>query len=365
MIEGESGIMAVSPPWFKPDYESSKRRLTWPNGAIATVYSGANPEQLRGPQHEKAWCDELSSWSYPRDTWSNLMLGLRLGNDPQVIITTTPKPITLLKEIKNDRSTFLTRGTIYDNKSNLPTTFYKTVVSQYEGTSLEAQELLGEEMTEMPGALWKRSDLNNNRVKVAPDLVRIVVALDPAATSQEGANETGIIIAGISADGDGYLIQDKSCRKSPKIWAEIAVKAYHENRADRIIGESNNGGEMIETTIRTVDPDVSYKSVYASRGKLTRAEPIASLYEKGKIHHVGVFVDLEDQFCNWEPGQESPDRLDAAVWAFTELMLNGAAPRIRTISTEQVVSKERVDEAINVVSEELRRLRDFLNSDDD
>jgi predicted phage terminase large subunit-like protein len=337
MIEGESGLLSVSPPWFKPIFESSKRRLTWPNGAIATIYSGANPDQLRGPQHEKAWCDELASWQYARETWDNLMLGLRLGDNPQVIITTTPKPISLLKEIRTDKSTHLTSGSIYDNRANLTSKYYSKIVSMYEGTSLQSQELYGEEMTESPGALWKRADIGKHRVKEAPDFVRIVVSIDPAVTSNETSNETGIIVAGRGTDGHAYILDDKSCRKSPLIWANVAIKAYNDRKADRIVAETNNGGEMVETTVRTVDETVSYKGVHASRGKITRAEPVASLYEQGKVHHVGVFPDLEDQLCTWEPGDESPDRLDATVWAITELLLGsgGSVPIVSPGNFEQ------------------------------
>lgn len=323
MIEGESGLMAISPPWFYPHYEPSKRRVTWPNGAIATTYEARQYDRLRGPQHHGAWVDELAKMRYANETWDMLQFGLRLGQKPRVVVTTTPRAVKLIKTLMADASTVVTGGSSYDNRANLAPSFFGKIITKYEGTRLGAQEIHAKILEDAPGALWKRDRLDALRVVKFPDLVRIVVAVDPAASSDEDAAETGIIVAGLGVDGHGYVLDDMSLQGSPNEWGSEAVAAYHKFKADRIIGESNNGGEMVEYVIRTIDSKVSYKAVHASRGKLTRAEPIASLDEQGKIHHVGTFADLEDQQCSWVPGMKSPDRMDARVWAFTELMLDG------------------------------------------
>lgn len=327
MVEGESGVLAISPPAERPLYEPSKRRLTWPNGAIATVYSADEPERLRGPQHDGAWCDELASWRFVDAAWANLQFGLRLGQEPRSVITTTPKPIRIIKELLSFSTTVVTRGSTYENRGNLADSFIEAVRARYEGTRIGRQELYAELLEDAEGALWKRDELDEHRVREAPDLKRIVVACDPAATSGDEANETGIVVAGVSPDGVGYVLDDRTVRASPLKWAERAVAAYHVFKADRLIAETNQGGEMVRTTISTVDPKVAYKGIHATRGKLTRAEPVAALYEQGKVHHVGSFADLEDQLCQWTPGSPSPDRLDALVWALTELMLDGEPSR--------------------------------------
>lgn len=330
MIEGESGILATSPSWFRPKYEPSKRRLTWPNGAMATTYSADEPDLLRGPQHDGFWADEVAAWQY-EDAWDQLMFGLRLGSRPCGVATTTPRPTRLIKRLVKDKHVYVTRGTTYENKSNLAPAFFEQIVSRYQNTRLGQQELLAQLLEDAQGALWKREAMiEAYRVTEHPDLIRVVVAVDPAvadATSktEEEADEnaeTGIVVAGIAANGHGYVLDDKSLQASPLSWAREAVTAYRKYRADRIIGEKNNGGALVESNIRTVDKNVSYSAVWASRGKYTRAEPIASFYEQGKVHHVGLFPHLEDQMCQWEPltGQKSPDRLDALVWALTELM---------------------------------------------
>jgi phage terminase large subunit-like protein len=322
LVEGPAGILTISPPWDMPVYEPSKRRLTWKNGATATTYSGENPEQLRGPEHEKALVDELAKFKYPQDTWDNLMLGLRLGDNPQVVVTTTPKPIKTLKEIIAAKDTVITKGSTYENKANLAQKFYEYVVSKYEGTRLGRQELYAELLDDNPNALWQRSIIDENRKDKAPELMRVVVAIDPAVTSTEESDEAGIIIAGLGYDGHGYVLDDASIQASPDTWAGIAVNKYYDWEADRIVAEKNNGGDLVEMVIRTKDSNVSYRGVWATRGKYVRAEPIAALYEQGKIHHIGTFADLEDELCEWSPGDsKSPGRLDALVWALTELML--------------------------------------------
>ncbi len=320
MIEGESGLLAICPPWNMPVYESSKRRLTWPNGAIATTYSAEEPDRLRGPQHDAAWCDEVAAWRYP-ETWDMLMFGLRLGVDPRCVVTTTPKPIPIIRNLLKNPTTAITRGSTYENRANLAEAFFEQIVAQYEGTRLGRQELYAEVLDDVEGALWTRALIDQHRVKVAPELKRIVVAIDPAITASDDSDETGIVVAGLGVDNHGYALDDLSLRASPDGWARRAVEAYHARKADRIVAEVNQGGDMVEYTIRTVDPRASIKKVHAARGKQTRAEPIVALYEQGRIHHVGVLPQLEEQMCNWVPGMDSPDRMDAAVWAFTELML--------------------------------------------
>ncbi len=324
MVEGESGILATCPPRYRPLYEPSKRRLTWPNGALATTFSADEPDLLRGPQHTRAWTDEIASWNYP-EAWDMLMFGLRLGAHPQVCVTTTPRPTPLIRGMLSSPNTAVTRGSTYENRANLAPSFFKHVITKYEGTRLGRQELNAEVLDDTPGALWTRERIEGSRVRAAPDLARIVVAIDPAVTSAEGSDETGIICAGIGVNGHGYVLEDASMRGTPSAWAQAAVALYHSRRADRIVAEVNNGGEMVELTIRTVDMQASYTAVHASRGKRTRAEPISALYEQGRVHHVGTFPALEDQMSTWVPdgGEPSPDRMDAAVWAFTELMLEG------------------------------------------
>lgn len=318
MIQGESGLLSIYPEEQRPRYVESKRRVEWPNGAIATCYSADKPDQLRGPQHDTAWADELASWQYP-DAWDQLMFGLRLGNNPQVIVTTTPRPTPIIKGLVADKHTAIVRGSTFDNKANLAGAFIDVIVQKYEGTRLGRQELFAEILDDNPNALWRRDDIEKSRVKVAPTLQRVVVAIDPAATSKDDSDETGIIVAGKDIKGEFYVLKDASLRDTPNNWARAAVSAYKEHRGDRIVGEINNGGEMVEAVIRNVDPYVPYTGVHASRGKVTRAEPIAALYEQGKVHHVGSFSELEDQMCEWVPGDASPDRMDALVWALTEL----------------------------------------------
>ena len=323
MIEGESGILSICPPSERPKYLASKRRLEWPNGAKSLIFTADEPERLRGKQHMKLWCDELAAWRYP-DSWDQAMFGLRLGDNPQAIVTTTPKPIKLLKELIVDETTYITKGSTYDNKKNLANAFWKKITKKYEGTRLGRQELNAEMLDDIPGALWTRAMIEKSRVRKAPELIRIVVAIDPAATSGETSNDTGIIAAGKGSDGEYYVLKDSTMNDRPAKWAARGIKEYYELKADRIVGETNNGGEMVEEVIRNVDKDVSFKAVHASKGKKTRAEPVSALYEQGRVHHVGYFAYLEDQMCEYVPDGDgpSPDRMDALVWAITELMSN-------------------------------------------
>ncbi len=335
MVEGESGILAISPPWNRPIYEPSKRRLTWPNGALATLFSAEEPERLRGPQHDAAWCDELAAWASPQETWDMLQFGLRLGEHPRQVITTTPKPIPTLKAIMatEGKGTVITRGGTRDNAANLAPAFLDKIVGRFAGTRLGRQELDAEILDDVPGALWTRAMIDEARKGRPADIRRIVVAIDPSGTkgSSDEGDSIGIIVAAKTVDGKGRILADRSCKLSPDGWGRRAVQAYHEFGADRIVAERNFGGAMVEHVIRTVDKSVAYKEVVASRGKVIRAEPVAALYEQGKVsHELGpdgkALVELEDQMCQMTGdgflGEGSPDRVDAAVWALTELMLD-------------------------------------------
>jgi len=333
MVEvGESSILSVSPPWFRPVYEPSKRRLTWPNGVLGIIYSGDEPDQLRGPQHQKAWVDELAKFKYPQEAWDNLMFGLRTGDRPQAVVTTTPRPIKAIKELVQDERTgtnpagrvAVTRGHTLENRDNLAPDFLQYIMRKYQGTRLGRQELAGEILDDNPNALWQREQIDKLRVRNHPEFIRVVVGVDPEATDTETSAETGIVVAGIAiVDGlpHGYILDDLTLRGSPRTWASAAITGYYKHKADRIIGEVNNGGDMVRFTIQTVDAKVPFKAVHASRGKQARAEPVSALYEQDRIHHVGTFPDLEDQMVEWVPGATSPDRLDALVWAITDLML--------------------------------------------
>ena len=330
MVEGESGILAISPPWERPRYEPSKRRLTWPNGAIATLFSADEPERLRGPQHDAAWCDELASWRYP-EAWDMLMFGLRLGTDPRVVVTTTPRPTALLRELIADPSVVVTRGTTYENRLNLPPGFLGQIIRKYQGTRLGRQELEAEFLEDAPGALWNRGIIEGTRARASPPLIRVVVAIDPAVSTTDEADETGIIVAGKDGHGHAWVLADTSGRYQPAEWARAAISAYRAHSADRIVAEVNNGGDMVEATLRMIEPDVPFTAVRASRGKIARAEPVAALYEQGRVHHLGAFPQLEDQMCTFvadargsiklPSASSSPDRVDALVWALTDLLV--------------------------------------------
>ena len=270
MVEGESGILAVSPAGKRPIYEPSKRRLTWPSRAIATTYSADEPERLRGPQHDCAWTDELAAWRLP-EAWDMLMFGLRLGADPRVVVTTTPRPIQLLRDLVADPKTAVTRGSTYENRANLAVAFLDQIVRQYEGTRLGRQELDAEILDDVPGALWNRAMIEAARPPIGmarPDLARVVVAIDPAVSSGEDSDETGIIVAGKDADGHGYVLADLSGHYTPTEWAKVAIAAYRAHSADRVVAEINNGGEMVEATLRVVDDNVAFTAVHATRGKV-------------------------------------------------------------------------------------------------
>jgi len=324
MITGESGILAVCSNAERPRYVD--RELRWPNGAKSLIFTADEPERLRGKQHFAVWADELAAWRY-QESWDQAMFGLRLGKHPQAVITTTPKPLQILKDLMRDKNTAITIGTTYDNSENLAPSFLHTIVKKYEGTRLGRQELNAEILDDMPGALWRRSDIDACRVAVAPEMTRIVVAIDPAVSTNEGSDETGIVAAGKGIDGRWYILADRSGKYSPDAWAREAIALYKLLDADRVIGEVNNGGDMIENTLRNIDRNVSYKAVRASKGKAVRAEPVAALYEQQRVSHVGSHPVLEDQMAIFTSDYDrtkmkySPDRMDALVWAMTELAI--------------------------------------------
>jgi len=320
LVEGQSGILAVSPNGERPLWEPSRRRLTWPNGAIATTYSAEEPDQLRGPQHDAALADEVAAWSRP-DTWDQLTMGLRLGTDPRVVIATTPRPTPLIRSLLTAPGTIVTRGRTRDNFANLAPGVVADLEARYAGTRLGRQELDGEVLADNPGAMWKRESIDAARVREAPSLRRVVVGVDPAVTSNASSDETGIVVAGIGHDGRFYVLADYSGRYSPDQWASRVVEAYRTHKADRIVAERNQGGDLVERTLRTVDRNAAITTVHAMRGKALRAEPIAALYEQARVSHVGALSMLEDQMIAWDPASDarSPDRVDALVYALTEL----------------------------------------------
>jgi phage terminase large subunit-like protein len=345
MIEGESGLIAVCRRHgLDAHYEPSKRKVTFSNGAVAKTYSAEEPDRLRGPQHDGAWADEVAAWEDGKDTWDQLQFGLRLGDNPRGIATTTPRPVPVVKDLMAQRTIYydddgvehetddptkatvvVTSGSTYENLKNLPPAFASQIIRRYEGTRIGRQEIEGELLLDVPGALWTYDMIEADRVTQGPDDLdwqRIVIGVDPAAMNTEESSETGIVVAGVGIDGHGYVVEDLTLRGSPLEWAHAVVKAYDRWRADRVIAEINNGGLMVEQTLRTVRPNLPITLVRASRGKITRAEPVAALYEQHKVHHVGGFVQLEDQMTSYDGTGVSPDRMDALTWAITDLMLD-------------------------------------------
>lgn len=341
MVEGESGLLAVAPPGRIPQFEPSLRRLTWPNGAQAMLFSAGEPEALRGPQHSHAWCDELAKWENANErsqrAWDNLQMGLRLGEAPQVLATTTPRSVPLLRRLLGDAQTVVHRGKTEDNLAFLPSRFVSEMRRQYGKTALGRQELDGELLEDIDGALWTRTMLESAR-EPAPSsaLVRTVVAVDPPATHRGDA--CGIVVCALGEDGIGRVLADCSLEKpSPERWARKVAQVAESWSADRVIAEANQGGDMVASVLRAADISLPLKLVHASKGKVARAEPVAALYETGRIRHVGLLAKLEDQLCGmlsgggYEGPGRSPDRADALVWAVTELMLGKrGVPRVWT-----------------------------------
>lgn len=322
MVTGESGIIACSPPWFQARYEPSRRRVVWPNGVQATMYSAEEPNRIRGGNNGAAWGDELAAWRQA-DALDQLLMTLRSGASPRVCFTTTPKGCPLFRRVRAFPGVVITRGSTYDNLANLAPSFRETVVAQYAGTRLGRQEIDGDLIEDQEGALWQREWIESARVPRPPHLVRVVVGVDPPATA--GGAECGIVVVGVDSRKGAYVLADRSRHGTPAQWSAAVVAAYEDYSADAIIAEVNNGGDMVVHTIRQVPgagakPHV--KAVHASRGKATRAEPVSQLAEQGRIHHVGTLALLEDQLCQWVPGEEeSPDRLDALVWAVWDLIV--------------------------------------------
>ena len=356
MIEGVAGLLTICPPWNRPDYEPSKRQLTWNNpnfasyGAIAKVFTSAQPDWLRGPEHDTAWADEIAAWRYPDLTWSNMVFGMRMGPDPRVFATSTPKPIALIRKLIKDSAVVKLRGTTYDNAANLSEKYFSQLIAEYEGTRTGRQELLAQLLEESEGALWKRKWLDRNRGMVElSDLVRVVIGVDPAVTKTATSNETGIIAAGLDYAGNGWLLEDGSGWYSPKEWGDKSIELYERWDADEVVAETNNGGDLVVDNINAAaeEQDMSVKvvKVTASRGKRPRAEPVATKSEANRIKHlermpdgeVPDFEQLEDQLCNWQPdaGHDSPDRLDAYVWAFHRLMIK-PAPKPQPMTSPMV-----------------------------
>lgn len=332
MIEGPGGLLSCYPPDARPLYQPSRCQVSWPNGNIARTFSADEPERLRGPQCERFWADELGAWRFAEEAWDNLMFGFRVG-DIRGVVTTTPKPIKAVRDLVKNSATVVTRGSTYENRNNLAPGFFADIIKKYEGTRLGRQELLAEILEDIPGALWTRALIDAGRVQAheVPPLVRVVVAIDPAVTATEGSDETGIGAAGIDARGHVYVLEDCSQRATPNAWARAACLLMLKWKADRIVAEVNNGGDLVEANLRTIQADIPYRAVHASRGKAVRAEPVAALYEQGRVHHVRALDHrlndemerLEDQLCSWVPGtgQKSPDRMDWLVWAVTDLLI--------------------------------------------
>lgn len=325
---GVSGIMATMPrecllPGRGQGFNASASEIRLHNGSKIMGFSATEPDRLRGPQFHRAWCDELAAWQYP-DTFDQLMFGLRLGENPQAVITTTPRNTPLIRQLlkRQGDDVIVTKGSTFENEANLAPSALAQLKEKYAGTRLGRQELYAEVLDDNEGALWSYSRIEQARITKAelPEMRRIVVAIDPAVTSGEDSDETGIVVAGLGVDDRYYVLEDKSGRMTPDGWGRAAVDCYYLNQADRIVAEVNNGGDLVERLIRTIDNGVPYTPVNASRGKLVRAEPIAALYEQGRVSHVGMFAELEDQMCSFSAGSKtSPDRLDALVWALTEL----------------------------------------------
>ncbi|GAB4068611.1 terminase family protein [Ancylobacter sonchi] len=338
MVEGVSGLLAVHPRHERPRWEPTRRRLEWPNGAIAQGFSADDPESLRGPQFDAAWCDELAKWRYAEAAFDMLQFGLRLGERPRQMVTTTPRATQLMRRLIADPTTAITRMGTAENAAHLAPTFLETVVSRYAGTRLGRQELEGELIEDRADALWSRCGIEAAREEAAPALARIVVAVDPPASSRKGADACGIVAAGLDGEGIAHVLADESGHGlTPAAWGARVVALFHKLAADRVVVEVNQGGEMVRTILAGIDPGLPVAEVRATRGKWLRAEPVAALYERGRVRHAGAFPALEDELCDFGPdglsGGRSPDRLDALVWAITALALGPkeTAPRVRRV----------------------------------
>jgi len=321
---GPSGLLSIIPKeCFSRSaykgYSSSTSEIRLQNGSKISGFAAQEPDRLRGPQFHRAWCDELAAWRYP-ETFDQLMFGLRLGDKPQCVITTTPKPSKIIKSLMEREDCFVTRGNTFENEGNLAESALTMLKERYEGTTLGRQELYAEIVDNVEGALWTSQMIEESRIHDERELTQIIVAIDPAVTANANSDETGIIVVGKDAHNYFYVLEDLSGRYSADKWGRMAIKAFYEWEADRIVAEVNNGGDLVERLLRSIDSDIPYRSVHATRGKLVRAEPIAALYEQRRVHHVGMFPELEAQMCSYVGDiKSSPDRLDALVWGMTEL----------------------------------------------
>lgn len=337
MIEGVSGLLAIHPRWQRPHWSPTRRRLEWPNGAVAYAFSADDPERLRGPQFGAAWSDEIAKWRYAEAAFDMLQFGLRLGGQPQQVVTTTPRPVPLVKRLIADPANVVTHAPTRANAFHLSPVFLQAVVARYRGTRLGRQELDGELIEDRPDALWQRARLEDLRRDGPPELERVVVAVDPPASSSRKADSCGLIAAGRAADGSFHVLADETVSGlKPGAWAARAVSLFHRLSADAIVAEVNQGGEMVRAVIAEVDSSVPVIEVRATRGKYLRAEPVAALYDQGRAHHAGTFPALEDEMCDFGPSGlssgRSPDRVDALVWALTALNVHARhAPRMRSL----------------------------------
>lgn len=333
MVEGESGILAIAPPWDQPKWEPGNKRLFW-GECIIELYSGDEPAQLRGPQWEKAWIDEPAHWKYPQKAFDNLMFGLRLGKQPQVVATTTPLPIKMIQELSKQGSTYVTTGSSYENRFNLARAYYERNIKPYEDTRLGRQEIWGEILDDVPGALWTRKLIDDSRVDRIPELVRTVIAIDPAVSHGEDSDETGMGVASLGIDGRVYVCEDLTCKLPAAQWAERAVGAFERLGANEVVAEVNNGGDLVARNLQAVRQWLPVRSVHATRGKVKRAEPVATLYEKDLVKHLGSFPELEDQMVLFTPEggfATSPDRVDWLVWAVWALVIEPAMEQRRAV----------------------------------
>lgn len=331
MIEGVSGLLSVHSEDERPRFEVSKGQLVWPNGTVAEIFSAESPDGLRGPQFAAAWCDELCKWRHAEATWDMLQFALRLGVQPQAVVTTTPRPLPLLKAIMADGATVTTRAATADNADNLAPSFVAEMQRRYEGTALGRQELFGEVLEELSGGLWRRDWIDDQRLAEAPKLRSVVVAVDPPVTATVASDACGIVVAGLAEDGRVYVVDDRTLQgREPNVWARAVRAAYDDHQADRVVAEVNQGGDLVVTLLRQIDRAMPVRTVRATRGKWLRAEPVAALYAEGRVVHAGRFVALEEQMCAFgadgRASGRSPDRLDALVWAVTDLLIDPPAP---------------------------------------
>ncbi|NRA85866.1 MAG: DNA-packaging protein [Rhizobiales bacterium] len=342
MLEGDSGLLHIHPEHQRPTYIASRKRLEWPNGAVAQLFSAEEPESLRGPQFHAAWCDEFAKWQYDTEVWDMLQFGMRLGDNPQIVLTTTPRNKKQLKDMLAMEGSFVSKASTFANKQNLAAAFISNIDQNYAGTNLGRQELYGEIIEDRQGALWQSEVIESLRRRQKDydltEFKRIILAIDPPATSHKKSNACGMIVAAMDENRHVYIIADVTMQTAaPIVWAKKAVEIYHQFNIDRIVAEVNQGGEMVETILRTIDSQISYSAVFAKKDKKSRAEPVAALYEQGKVHHLGMFEALEDEMCQFDhligSSKLSPDRVDALVWAVSHLHLNGGTnvPRIRDL----------------------------------